>query len=177
MPLSCPHHSGDRESEPEGEAERGLGKVYFCSIGRFLRSRRAGGERRVGSSAQCGQSCAAELSLVTVPTDRVCRHVCTDPERAERYGDVRWGRSWASFRPLRRRSASSVRRGVGRGAGPMFVCAAARLSALAPRAAEKHTLRPSGRVYSEVRRACVCGRPACARGSRRAAAAREPERG
>ena len=150
--------------------------VYFCSTGRFLRSRRAGGERRVGSSAQFRQSCAAELSLVTVPTDRVCRHVCTDPERAERYGDVRWGRSWASFRALGVDRASCPARW---GGSDVCVRAAARLSALAPRAAEKHTLRPSGRVYSEVRRACVCGRPhgrpACARGSRRPPR-REPER-
>jgi hypothetical protein len=143
--------------------------VYFCSTGRFLRSRRAGGERRVGSSAQCGQSCAAELSLVTVPTDRVCRLVCTDPERAERYGDVRWGRSWASFRALGVDRASCPARW---GGSDVCVRAAARLSALAPRAAEKHTLRPSGRVYSEVRRACVCGSCVRARvpsGSRRAA--------
>ena len=119
----------------------------FCSTGRFLRSRRAGGERRVGSSAQCGQSCAAELSLVTVPTDRVCRHVCTDPERAERYGDVRWGRSWASFRALGVDRASCPARW---GGSDVCVRAAARLSALAPRAAEKHTLRPSGRVYSDA---------------------------
>lgn len=178
MPLSCPHHSGDRESEPEGEAERGLGVVYFCSIGRFLRSRRAGGERRVGSSAQCGQSCAAELSLVTVPTDRVCRLVCTDPEGAERYGDVRWGRSWASFRALGVDRASCPARRWG--GSDVCVRAAARLSALAPRAAEKHTLRPSGRVYSEVRRACVCGSCVRARvpsGSARGGAWRVRERG
>ena len=88
----------------------------------------------------------------------MCRHVCTDPERAERYGDVRLGRSWASFRALGVDRASCPAR-WGAGADPMFVyvAQAARLSALAPRAAEKHTLRPSGRVYSEVRRACVCG--------------------
>ena len=176
--ASCPSRAriiaATASRSPRARPSEVLGRSIFVRLGAscVVGGREANDESAARHSAVSPEQRSSHLLLYR-PTECTAMFAWL---RKEMYGDVRWGRSssWASC-------ARSGVSGGGSGAGPISgtacVCARRRdcgLSALRSAGQrERDTLRPPGRVYSEVRRV-RCGVRRVHRGPCRGPEARGP---